>query len=36
MSSFSGLALTVAWVITVGIALGGVGLAISQLSVPVA
>ena len=36
MSSMSGVVLTIAWVITVGIALGGVGVAITQLGVPVA
>ena len=36
MSKVSGIALTVAWVVTFGVALGGVGVAIVQLGVPVA
>lgn len=36
MSKFSGIALTVAWVATFGVALGGVGVAIAQLGMPIA
>ena len=36
MSKVSGFAMAVAWVVTFGVALGGVGVAIGQLGMPIA